>query len=140
MHSYVGIKRVPFLRSFFAILFCVPFLLSFLFVRCLPFMKGRHQVHFHVSCVLRTATNYRALLRKMTYKGKASHGSSPLCIKCIAFVKCSTFLSWNQMRSFVAFLFWNAVHSKTKHLIYRNILDARPFLECSAFRRFVSWN
>jgi len=26
------------------------------------------------------ATNYRALLRKMTYKGKASYGSSPPCI------------------------------------------------------------
>jgi len=26
------------------------------------------------------ATNYRALLRKMTYKDKASYGSSPICI------------------------------------------------------------
>jgi len=29
--------------------------------------------------VRKRATNYRALLRKMTYKDKASHGSSPPC-------------------------------------------------------------
>jgi len=29
----------------------------------------------------RTATNYRALLQKMTYKDKASYGSSPPCSK-----------------------------------------------------------
>ena len=28
------------------------------------------------------ATNYRALLRKMTYRDKASHDSTPPCTKC----------------------------------------------------------
>jgi len=35
------------------------------------------QVIFH-----KRATNYRALLREMTYKEKASCGSSPLCMHC----------------------------------------------------------
>jgi len=35
------------------------------------------------------ATNYRALWRKMTYKDKASYGSSPPCIRlCARIVTC----------------------------------------------------
>jgi len=33
--------------------------------------------------VRKRATNYRKLSRKMTYKDKASYGSSPTCIKCL---------------------------------------------------------
>ena len=41
-----------------------------------PFVLAQKEFH-------KRATNYRALVREMTYEDKASHGSSPLCIKCV---------------------------------------------------------
>ena len=40
-------------------------------------------IHLYVACCIfhKRATNYRALLRIMTYKDKASYVSSPPCIK-----------------------------------------------------------
>jgi len=39
-----------------------------------------HRTPQVAGCFCKRATSYRALLQKMTYKDKASYGSSPPCI------------------------------------------------------------
>jgi len=67
------------------------------------------------------AINYRALLRKMTYKDKASYGSSPPCTSCSTFA--------NQMNcGFTGFLWVVASHNWS--LVYIHMSRIYMCTEC----------
>jgi len=84
-------KRDDILNTTYALLLCT---FVSVYTRIYPRMHQPIRTFIRssvfISCC-RRATNYRALLREMTYKDTASYASAPLCIQ--TFIRSSVFIS-----------------------------------------------